>query len=296
MQECSDSSAPRAVVSEVIGVGADAHRLARVGEWCFRLDAHDPAAEPLIRDTDAAERLGFARPRDIRKIITRIWPENQRPAYRATVARNGPGRRAAGEFWLTEAQLLKVITRSETHVADAIVDEMIRVYMAVRRGLAPAPAASPDMAVFVEVIAQMKAMQASITARDAAIASEGQRRDAEIKELRDALAVGVIGPEGARTINTRLGALALLLAGGAKTRVRSCRRQVENRLRKLAGFDGPGSKWANLPRTNFAFVERWIDAAADDVVSAEDRGRREERRAADARAKVAQGDLFPKKN
>ena len=97
--------------------------------------------EPRVRDLDAAERLGFARPRDVRKLIERIWHENQRPNCRATVARQSTGNGGRREFstqeyWLTEAELLKVIARCSTPIADAILDDMIRVYMAVRRQLA----------------------------------------------------------------------------------------------------------------------------------------------------------------
>ena len=43
---------------------------------------------------------------------------------------------SVNEYWLTEAQLLKVVARSETAIAETILDEMIQVYMAVRRHLA----------------------------------------------------------------------------------------------------------------------------------------------------------------
>lgn len=90
--------------------------------------------EPRIRDVDAAVRLGFKQPRNIRQFIKRLWPEGG-PTFRTTVMRNGPGRRPAGEWWLTEAELLKLCARSETPIAEAVLDDMIRVYLAVRRGL-----------------------------------------------------------------------------------------------------------------------------------------------------------------
>lgn len=99
--------------------------------------------EPRIRDLDAAERLGFARTRKIREIIERIWPGFAGLYCRPTVGRQPVGPKGGGvrefvynEVWLTEAQLLKVIARSETPIAEAILDEMISVYMAVRRGFA----------------------------------------------------------------------------------------------------------------------------------------------------------------
>lgn len=127
-------------VSQVIGREAEARRIVRVGAWSFTAPGAE-GTELLVRDTDAAERLGFSRPRDIRKLIERIWPEDQRPACRATVGRQrtGFGEReyTVNEYWFSEAQLLKVIARSETPIADAILDEMIRVFMLARRGLLP---------------------------------------------------------------------------------------------------------------------------------------------------------------
>lgn len=97
--------------------------------------------EPRVRDLDAAERLGFKRPRVIRELIERTWPDSLRPIQRRAVRRrkvrgNGTQEYTVSEYWLTEAELLKVIARCSTPIADAILDDMIRVYMAVRRQLA----------------------------------------------------------------------------------------------------------------------------------------------------------------
>lgn len=106
--------------------------------------------EPLVRDEDLAERLGYERPRDIRKII-----ERHREAgnlndsdIRATVAQNNDplGRGRPGtEFWLTEAAALFIASKSETPAAVAITREMIRVFMAYRRGLLVPAAAPPTL-------------------------------------------------------------------------------------------------------------------------------------------------------
>lgn len=131
------------VKKESVGVkieDLDDRTIVRADGWDMTVwpDAGD---EPRIRDLDAAERLGFARPRKIREIIARIWPNFAGLYVRPTVGRtsmpNGGVRiDTTNEAWLTEAQLLKVIARSETPIAEAILDEMIAVYMAVRRGFA----------------------------------------------------------------------------------------------------------------------------------------------------------------
>ncbi len=108
--------------------------------WEFSLWEGAPDEEPRIRDVDAAERLGYERPRKIRELIERLYPGYSglyvRDAVEVTpMPRGGARKTTVREAWLTEAQLLKVIARSETAIAEAILDEMIRVYMAVRRHL-----------------------------------------------------------------------------------------------------------------------------------------------------------------
>lgn len=110
--------------------------------WEFSIWEDQADSQPRVRDIDAATRLGYARPRDVRKTIERIWPEDKRPSCRAAVAHQlvGPGGKGTRtytvqEYWLTEAELLKLCARAETPIAEAILDEMIAVYMAVRRHL-----------------------------------------------------------------------------------------------------------------------------------------------------------------
>jgi hypothetical protein len=75
------------------------------------------------------------------------------------------------EYWLTEAQALKVVSKSETDKADALLDEVIAVYMAVRRGMvpraAPQPEASPLLAQFVETLQAMQGQIETLAAGSA---------------------------------------------------------------------------------------------------------------------------------
>jgi hypothetical protein len=66
------------------------------------------------------------------------------------------------ESWLTEAQLLKLCARSETPIADAILDDLVHVYMLVRRGLlVPSVGASPGI---VALEARVAALEAKVAA------------------------------------------------------------------------------------------------------------------------------------
>jgi hypothetical protein len=95
--------------------------------------------EPRVRDLDLAARLGFSRSRTIRDLIERLVRDGKLSNVEVcrTVQQTSGGR-PGREFWLTEAQALKVVAKSETDKADAILDEVIAVYLAWRRGhLAP---------------------------------------------------------------------------------------------------------------------------------------------------------------
>jgi hypothetical protein len=94
--------------------------------------------EPRARDLDIAERLGFERPRDIRKLIERNVAELQRYGVCATMAQTyGAGTRGGRpteEFWLNEPQALLIAMRSDAKLAPAVREMLIRVFMAWRQG------------------------------------------------------------------------------------------------------------------------------------------------------------------
>ncbi len=93
--------------------------------------------EPRIRDLELAERLGYERPRKIRDLIRRLVNDGKLNGVevRPTVGQT-PGR-PTEEHWLTEAQALKVVAKSDTEKADALLDEVIKVFVLARRGLLP---------------------------------------------------------------------------------------------------------------------------------------------------------------
>jgi hypothetical protein len=98
--------------------------------------------EPRVRDIDLAERLGFDRPRDIRKLIERNLPEVETfglARRRGASIKSGKGRVSdVVEFWLNEEQALLVATLSQAERAPAVRAMLIRVFVAYRRGQLPA--------------------------------------------------------------------------------------------------------------------------------------------------------------
>jgi len=120
--------------------------ITRIDGWSIATDGD----EPRILDEELGRRLGFARPRDIRKLIDRLRKDGKLNDIRisATASRIEirPGvyrDQVVDEFWLTEAQALKVIAKSETAIADQILDEVIAVFIAYRRGQLAAPQPVP---------------------------------------------------------------------------------------------------------------------------------------------------------
>jgi len=90
--------------------------------------------EPMVLDEELARRLGYARPRKVRDLIRRLFNDSDvRPTVGRTVV--GVAERTVVTYHLTEAQALKVIAKSDTAVADAILDEVIDVFIKARKGL-----------------------------------------------------------------------------------------------------------------------------------------------------------------
>lgn len=93
---------------------------------------------PRVRDIDLGERLGFARPRDFRKLVERLVRDGILNDIEccATVARHKLGDRGGWqevvEYHLTERGALKAIVKSETAKAVEITGQVIDVYLAAR--------------------------------------------------------------------------------------------------------------------------------------------------------------------
>lgn len=128
------------------GRGKTARTLIRSGDWTFTRWSDAPDDEPRIRDIDLAERLGFDRPVNIRNTIKRTFSKHERPYCRSTVKSQPVGPKGGGtrefrvdEFWLTEEEALEIAVVSQTPKAKEIRRAIIRVFVAVRRGLLAQP-------------------------------------------------------------------------------------------------------------------------------------------------------------
>jgi hypothetical protein len=102
-----------------------------VDGWTLGFTADE---EPRIRDIDLAVRLGFERPRNIRQLILRHKRAGNISPFEVCCAVEQTGGRPATEYWLTQAEALFIAAQSQTAIAVAITNEMIRVFLAYQRG------------------------------------------------------------------------------------------------------------------------------------------------------------------
>jgi len=89
--------------------------------------------EPRVHDLHLAERLGFDRPRDIRKIIKRNEAKLLNFGGCATVARVVEGNETT-EFYLNQRQAIFLCMKSETERAFDVQVEIVRVFDAYLNG------------------------------------------------------------------------------------------------------------------------------------------------------------------
>jgi len=106
-------------------------------------DLRQVGDEPCVHDLRLAERLVFGRHRNIRQLIERNRPALERHGpllHRTAMVEIGSGaKRETTEYWLNEAQALLICTKSNTAVAEEVTSEVIKIFIAWRRGeLAPA--------------------------------------------------------------------------------------------------------------------------------------------------------------
>lgn len=113
-----------------------------VDGWSVTMDGD----EPTILDEELGTRLGFARPRKIREVIERMISDGilNDSDIRPALGQNTGGRgRPATAYHLGETAAYLVCTRSNTKNAIAITRQIVKVFIAVRRGQLAAPQQVP---------------------------------------------------------------------------------------------------------------------------------------------------------
>lgn len=93
------------------------------------LEFRSTGDEPRIRDLDLAERLGYERPHEIRRLIER---HSKKLGLCVTVTKSHGGRPGV-EYWLTERQALFITTQSRTDRAADISMMLVDAFIAIRK-------------------------------------------------------------------------------------------------------------------------------------------------------------------
>jgi len=114
-----------------------------VNNWT--LHQAEKTQEPLILDLDLAERLGFTVKISIRVLIRKLIKRGTlKGVFIAPIKTSEKGGRPGNAFYLTEKQALIVISHAETQIADLLLEEVIDLYLAYKRGqLTPPPQQIP---------------------------------------------------------------------------------------------------------------------------------------------------------
>ena len=299
------------LVSEVIGHGASAHRIATVGDWTLTLPGTD-GTEPEIPDTALAPRLGI----DLHK-LRQLSGRHERagniaPRKVSTTVVETPavGGRPGTQRFYNEVDALFLVTRSETPKAIALTKEMIRVYSLVRRGLYT-PASHAEFRLTPEILTAIAAAVAPVVAQvmgphiasaiqpvaehtmrtnlrvgeveksvgelRSAVEAETATLRTELAALKEQVSCETVGLEGAKKINATLRRIAALYSD--KKAKRRVRRQVENKVRNALDYNGPGSDWRYLPKRDAARAEKLLGVSLDEHIAlrreAEQKGQRQ---------------------
>jgi hypothetical protein len=250
-------------VSQVVGTGADARRLVKVGPWDMAAFVEHDAEEPRVSIAALAARVGQPA-YELRRTARGIKSEKFNPLTAWTPPM--PGEHSGfDELHLTEAEALFLVTRLRTPRAEEVTWEMIRVYRLARRGLLPQQRATLPM----ELVAMMRE-QTELIVRSQAEVMAGMASRIERLESATALNVlatrmdrleqhivndtGVVGEAWSdRHVLARLRRIANVAVGAPAgiplcKEARAYHRRINNKLRADMEFNGRGSAWKNLPR------------------------------------------------
>lgn len=251
-------------VSEVVGDGPDAHREIHRGPLALVAWFATGAENALVRHEELGRWLGYDRPRKVRELIERIWPENRRPIQRPGVGRRnvrggGVQEYIVNEYWLTQAQALRVAMRAETVNADEVQEFIAKVFLAVARGLARHARPAND-GVILELTQRLDALAEAHLADRSSLSDTILKLETRIQEMESDAAVGVIGEEAARSIRARLATAAKRASFGDKKAERARRQSYTNVLRNALEHVGQNSAWSLLARGKLKDAERILHA------------------------------------
>lgn len=165
--------------------------------------------DPRARDIDLAEKLGFSRQRDIRKLIERHKPEIEKFGTCATVARVIKGNPVT-EYWLNEEQAILVSVLSEAPRAAEVRNMLIKVFVAWRRGHLASLDADRHFGISKMTIHKVTNMEKTIDAlvsrvNELMLATDARVAALEYISVRGLLEEAKAIQKGRRRLNRKIG-------------------------------------------------------------------------------------------
>ncbi|MGK3981269.1 hypothetical protein WMF38_57260 [Sorangium sp. So ce118] len=229
-----------------------------VSGWTFGfIEKSGQREEPLARDLDIAHRLGYARPAKVRDLIKSLMVRGK---LNDVAVFPGQGRSSGGrpakEFWLTEAQALKVAAKSETDPADALLDEMIQVYMAARASRLPPAASTATLERLDAMVRENLSLRAALRDKEEAFAAE---RHLLLASQRST----ICDDEFAQIRGLLLEVVDLWLALGKAETKRAALQLVKHRA--IPGCFGKGFRLRYLPKEQVPGVLRALEVLRSDA-------------------------------
>lgn len=218
----------------------------RVNGWDL-VSESGKVEEARIRDLDLAERLEYRESKAIRKLIKRLIDSGFLPniLWRDTVSRQelctgGVRELPVREYYLTEAEALLVVSRSETAAATALMQEVIDVYIAVRRGLLN----NSDPAAIIAAVRE------SITSELGGMREETRLLKERLASL-DRHPNGLLGDTDAAELRRQMSAVAHMRRELGEAGVYlAVYRRVDDAIRREIGYPAEkGAKWELCPST-----------------------------------------------
>lgn len=232
-------------------------------------------SEPLVVDTELAERLGYAEPRAIRKLIKRL-AKNQNFGQihsRDTVSRqltNGGEREyTVQEYLLTERQALKLVVKSGTPRAEELTEMILDVFEAWRAGRL----VTPSQAAVIQQSQINELVQTTITAlvpqlfsavvkpAIEALAIQVAEVKADVEKVGARASSSIVSKEDAVDIKHKIKQLAMFwLQIGKKPTATACLSAAKMLAYSSVGWWGAGKRHDLLPRESVPRVKQLLDA------------------------------------
>jgi hypothetical protein len=223
-----------------VGSGEDARRIAHVAGWTLTQFTGRKSEEPMLHDAELCARIEYSSVYRLRQRARELMRNDPyfRPLEVSTAAVETGGR-PGKEMWFGEYEMLLLCTRIDTPIARRVTSAVIRLVMAVRKGIIANRVASAR---------QLEGDNTRLrTERDAAIArADRAERDAiaarvaEQQLRRDLDAGGVLGRVREAVVLEHLRTIASLTAEHGTREWRVARREAEKELRRLMNYR---SKW-----------------------------------------------------